>query len=348
MSKTFSQRLLHWFDQHGRKDLPWQQEINPYRVWLSEIMLQQTQVATVIPYFQRFIANFPDVKALAAAPIDEVLHQWTGLGYYARGRNLHKAAGIIATQHGGEFPRTVEALQRLPGIGRSTAGAICAIAFGLRTPILDGNVKRVLARHAAIEGFPGTSAVTKTLWHLADNYTPAQRCRDYTQAIMDLGATLCTRRAPDCSRCPVNADCSAYQHGEPERFPGKKLRKTLPTKTTLFLILENEKREILLEQRPASGLWGGLWTFPECDREADIADTCAQLGYRPEHWQMASAQRHTFSHYHLEFTPVRVTVAPNLRIAEGAPTRWVTASRPGNLGLPKPVKVLLHRLGSAD
>ncbi len=348
MVKPFAQRLLAWFDQHGRKDLPWQQDITPYRVWLSEVMLQQTQVTTVAPYFQRFISAFPDVTALAAAPLDEVLHLWTGLGYYARGRNLHKTAGIISTDYGGVFPDNVAALQTLPGIGRSTAGAISAIAFGTRAPILDGNVKRVLARHAAVEGYPGTSAVAKTLWQLADNYTPDLRCGDYTQAIMDLGATLCTRSAPQCTRCPLNADCRAYQRGDPQRFPGKKPRQEMPVKTTLFLILENPANEVLLEQRPARGLWGGLWTFPECAAETDIGATCAQLGYQATHWQAAPTQRHTFSHFHLDFTPVRVSVAGNGGIAERPMARWILPSAPGNLGLPQPIKALLQQLTPAD
>ncbi len=348
MVKPFAQRLLAWFDRHGRKDLPWQQDITPYRVWLSEVMLQQTQVATVVPYFQRFISAFPDVTALAAAPLDEVLHLWTGLGYYARGRNLHKTAGIIAADCDGVFPDTVESLQQLPGIGRSTAGAISAIAFGARAPILDGNVKRVLARHGAIEGYPGTSDVAKTLWQLADNYTPHLRCGDYTQAIMDLGATLCTRSAPDCKRCPLNADCRACQLGDPHRFPGKKPSKKIPIKTTLFLILENAANEVLLQQRPAQGLWGGLWTFPECAAEANINDTCVQLGYRAIHWQAAPKQRHTFSHFHLDFTPVRVSVADNGGIAERPAARWVMPCAPGNLGLPQPIKALLEQLSPAD
>ncbi len=348
MVKPFAQRLLAWFDRHGRKDLPWQQDITPYRVWLSEVMLQQTQVATVIPYFQRFTTAFPDVAALASAPLDEVLHLWTGLGYYARARNLHKTAGIIAADHDGVFPASVATLQTLPGIGRSTAGAICAIAFGTRAPILDGNVKRVLARHAAVEGFPGASATAKALWQLADDYTPEKRCGDYTQAIMDLGATLCTRSAPQCTGCPLNADCRAFQLGDPQRFPGKKPRKEIPIKTTLFLILENAANQVLLEQRPAQGLWGGLWTFPECAAEADIGDTCAQLGYRATHWQAAPTQRHTFSHFHLDFIPVRVSVAAHGGVAERAPSRWITPSAPGNLGLPQPIKALLQQLVAAN
>ncbi len=344
MANSFAQRLLRWFDRHGRRDLPWQQEITPYRVWLSEVMLQQTQVATVIPYFQRFTAAFPDVVALAAAPLDEVLHLWTGLGYYARCRNLHKTAGIIASDYEGRFPDNIAALQQLPGIGRSTAGAISAIAFGTPAPILDGNVKRVLARHGAIEGYPGTSDVAKTLWQLADNYTPHLRCGDYTQAIMDLGATLCTRSAPQCTRCPLNADCRACQLGDPQRFPGKKPRKKIPIKTTLFLILENAANEVLLQQRPAQGLWGGLWTFPECDTETQIAAICGQLGYQVRSWHATREQRHTFSHFHLDYRPVRVSVAASGRVAEPDRTRWVAPSRPGNLGLPQPVKALLQQL----
>src|SRR5690606_6541720 len=213
MSDDFAQRVLVWFDQHGRKHLPWQQGITPYRVWLSEIMLQQTQVATVIPYFERFIARFPDVQSLAAAPIDDVLHLWTGLGYYARARNLHRCAQTIVRDYGGEFPASVAALSELPGIGRSTAGALASIAHQQRAAILDGNVKRVLARHHAIDGWPGTTQTLSQLWQFAEQHTPDKRSDHYTQAMMDLGATVCTRSKPACDHCPVADSCIAYAQG---------------------------------------------------------------------------------------------------------------------------------------
>jgi len=238
---AFAARLLAWFQRHGRHDLPWQKRRTPYRVWVSEIMLQQTQVATVIPYYQRFMARFPTAQVLADAPIDDVLHLWTGLGYYARARNLHKAAQIIRDRHGGRFPRAMEAVQELPGIGRSTAGAILAIATGQRHPILDGNVKRVLTRHGAIPGWPGDKRVEERLWELAERYTPKAHAADYTQAIMDLGATLCTRSKPRCEACPVAVDCAARGLGKQTKFPASKPRKLMPVRRTRMLLLLAEE-----------------------------------------------------------------------------------------------------------
>ncbi|MBK9428202.1 MAG: A/G-specific adenine glycosylase [Gammaproteobacteria bacterium] len=343
----FSARLLAWFDCHGRHDLPWQRERSPYRVWLSEIMLQQTQVGTVIPYFERFVAAFPDVAALAAAPIDSVLHHWTGLGYYARARNLHRTARLLAAQYGGQFPAALDELTALPGIGRSTAGAIAAIAFGRRAAILDGNVKRVLARHGAIAGWPGQTDISRALWEIAERFTPTERVADYTQAIMDLGATLCTRTRPACDRCPVRADCRAHATGVPEQYPGRKPKAATPIRAILFLILRNPAGAVLLEQRPPTGIWGGLWSFPECAPEADIASRCDALGYRALGWQAGAARRHVFSHYRLDYTPVEVTVAPDFAVADGDTRRWVLPASPDALGLSAPVKALLAELGDA-
>ncbi|MBK6960063.1 MAG: A/G-specific adenine glycosylase [Gammaproteobacteria bacterium] len=343
----FSARLLAWFDRHGRHDLPWQRERSPYRVWLSEIMLQQTQVGTVIPYFERFVAAFPDVAALAAAPIDSVLHHWTGLGYYARARNLHRTARLLTAQYGGQFPAALDELTALPGIGRSTAGAIAAIAFGRRAAILDGNVKRVLARHGAIAGWPGQTDISRALWEIAERFTPTERVADYTQAIMDLGATLCTRTRPTCDRCPVRADCRAHATGVPEQYPGRKPKAATPIRAILFLILRNPAGAVLLEQRPPTGIWGGLWSFPECPPEADIASRCDALGYRALGWQAGTARRHVFSHYRLDYTPVEVTVVPGFAVADGDTRRWVLPASPDALGLPAPVKALLAELGDA-
>ena len=341
---SFAQRLLHWFDQYGRKDLPWQQDINPYRVWLSEIMLQQTQVSTVIPYYQRMSSAYPDVHALAAAPLDEVLHQWTGLGYYARARNLHKAAQIVSTEFDGVFPDSVEQLQALPGIGRSTAGAICAIAHNRHCPILDGNVKRVLARHHAIPGWPGKSAVANTLWNIAEDKTPVERTRDYTQAIMDLGATVCTRSKPACTQCPVNTDCRAFTLGETQLYPGKKVRKALPIRQVLLLIIRDKQRQVLLQQRPPSGIWGGLWSFPECDNEAELVTLCQRLGIEIKNYQLAKTLRHTFSHFHLDYTPVYIDAqCSDTRIADST-QRWVVPTAHGEIGLPAPILALLQAL----
>ena len=341
MATSFAVQLLDWYDQHGRHDLPWQQGINPYRVWLSEIMLQQTQVKTVIPYFQRFVAAFPSVLELAHAPLDEVLHLWTGLGYYARARNLHKTAQSIVNDYAGQFPANVDGLEALPGIGRSTAGAICSIAFQQRATILDGNVKRVLSRFHAIDGWPGKSAVNQELWQLAERDTPCTRIADYTQAIMDLGATLCTRSKPKCAECPFQTSCQGYASGKPMQYPGKKPPKTRPTKTTLFLILQNSAGEVLLQQRASTGIWGGLWSFPECPKEADIQSHCAALGYAAKDWQVQTTEKHIFSHYQLNYTPVTIQITNDSNISD-ASTRWVRPEQPGQLGLPQPIKALLE------
>lgn len=337
----FSTRLLDWFDRHGRKNLPWQKDITPYRVWVSEIMLQQTQVSTVIPYFERFMARFPDVLSLADAPQDEVLALWTGLGYYARARNLHRAAQQVRDEYSGDFPRDLEALQQLPGIGRSTAGAIFSIACGGRAPILDGNVKRVLARHAAIDGWPGQKAVENQLWALSEQCTPDQRVADYTQAIMDLGASLCSRSRPQCSECPVSADCQAYASGEQARYPGKKPKKTLPVKQCQMLLIEHPDGGILLEKRPPSGIWGGLWSLPELATDADPEDFLLQRLNGSGEPTALTPLRHTFSHYHLDIQPVHIQLkrAPTV-IMEDQQALWYNGG-PQQLGLAAPVKKLL-------
>lgn len=340
--RVFQQRLLAWFDIQGRYDLPWQRERTPYRVWVSEIMLQQTQVATVIPYFQRFMARFPDVQSLAMAGQDEVLHLWTGLGYYARGRNLHRAARVVKEEHGGELPLELEALSALPGIGRSTAGAIIAQSSGRRAVILDGNVKRTLARLHGIEGWPGRTAVERRLWALADHYTPQERLADYTQAMMDFGATLCRRGRPDCQRCPLADACVAHARGEERRFPESKPRKALPVRATVMLLLQDREGRVLLEQRPSSGLWGGLWSLPQFD------DTEALIGWLDIHAPDAereppwSAFTHVFSHFRLEITPQPVRVAALDSVGEAL--RWFDPSDPASIGLAAPVKRLLVSL----
>lgn len=348
MSNTFSNAVLAWYDQHGRKHLPWQQDISPYRVWLSEIMLQQTQVTTVIPYFERFIARFPDVHRLAAAPLDDVLHLWTGLGYYARARNLHRCAAEIVHRYGGEFPGTVEALSELPGIGRSTAGAIVSIAFKKRAAILDGNVKRVLARHQAIGGWPGETATLKQLWELAERFTPTRRANHYTQAMMDLGATLCTRSRPGCERCPVQFGCVAYGEGRVLDYPGKKARKPLPEKSVQLLMLRNPAGDILLEQRPATGIWGGLWSFPELATDVDAKTWAAGIYGEVATCEIRDSWRHTFSHYHLDITPVLIQLKKTPLLLAEKPLCWFNPLAPDALGLAAPVKKLLDRIASAD
>jgi A/G-specific adenine glycosylase len=348
MSQDFSRRVLKWFDKHGRKHLPWQQSINPYRVWLSEIMLQQTQVATVIPYFERFIARFPDVQSLAEAPVDQVLHLWTGLGYYARARNLHQCAKRVVADFGGEFPSSVEALSSLPGIGRSTAGAISSIAFKQSAAILDGNVKRVLARHFAVEGWPGNLSVANQLWQLAEELTPKKRTDAYTQAMMDLGATLCTRSRPLCESCPLMESCVAYAQGKIKDFPGKKPKKDLPEKSVQMVILRNPAGDILLEQRPPQGIWGGLWSFPEIDLQQDVAIYVKSNWTAPvtiETWQSV---RHTFSHFHLDITPVLVQLNKLPKVIGEKAIHWYNPHQPESLGLAAPVKKLLEKLAQMD
>ena len=334
---SFSKQLLTWFDQHGRKNLPWQQDINAYRVWVSEIMLQQTQVTTVIPYYERFMKRFPIVNDLANADQDEVLHLWTGLGYYARARNLHKAAKIVTEQYNGEFPDTQEALENLPGIGRSTAGAIRAIAFKQHASILDGNVKRVLARYYTVDGWPGDNKVAKVLWEHAETLTPEVRTADYTQAIMDLGATLCVRSRPLCDLCPVKMGCQAFAEKRIADFPGKKPKKDKPVKQTCMLIFENQRGELLLQQRPPSGLWGGLWSFPECD-EIDLE---AQVNGNPA--ERLAEFRHTFTHFHLDITPVRIRIHDQSEVTEPN-QQWYSPSTPSEIGLTRPVTKLLAAL----
>lgn len=345
MSIPLSEILLSWFDQHGRHDLPWQHPRTAYRVWLSEIMLQQTQVATVIPYFERFIARFPDIISLANAELDEVLHLWTGLGYYARARNLHKAAIEIRDHYAGEFPVQFEQVVALPGIGRSTAAAILAQAHNQRYAILDGNVKRVLTRLYAVEGWPGKKPVENRLWELAEQLTPGERICDYTQAIMDFGATLCSRN-PHCSECPLSEFCQSYQAGNPADYPTPKKRKALPVRSTRMLILQDYQQQVLLLQRPPSGIWGGLWSLPECPGQEDISSWCHDsLGLKIEACTEHPTLRHTFSHFHLDITPVQARVSAAADMAMEADARvWYNTAQPDVLGLPAPVKNLLESI----
>ncbi len=341
----FSAPLLVWFDRYGRKDLPWQRPISAYRVWVSEIMLQQTRVRTVIPYFERFIGKFPGVHDLAAATEDEVLHLWTGLGYYARARNLHNCARLVVAEHGGEFPASVEALIRLPGIGRSTAGAIVSIAHGRRAVILDGNVKRVLARYYAVEGWTGQAAVQQQLWRYAEQNTPATRVAEYTQAIMDLGATLCTRSRPDCGACPLQAGCGAFARQETGIFPHPKPAKKMPVRQTCLLILENKSGEVLLEKRPPTGIWGGLWSLPQHEDSDRLLETFSH--YRPARVNPPNSGgkgrfRHTFSHFHLDIEPVYARSQLNSSVInEPHRWRWFNPRDPAKVGLAAPIKKLL-------
>ena len=336
--------LLTWFDQHGRHDLPWQHPRDPYRVWISEIMLQQTQVSTVIPYFLRFMQAFPDVHSLADARLDDVLHHWTGLGYYARARNLHRAAQIIRDHHQSQFPANFDSLLELPGIGRSTAGAILAQAFEQRYPILDGNVKRVLTRVYAISGWPGEKAIENRLWQLADVHTPQQRIADYTQAIMDLGATVCSRSKPKCSACPLQPQCQAHATNTVGNIPGKKPKKILPVRSTCMLLLYDANHAVLLEQRPPAGIWGSLWSFPECPVDTDPAQWSQEyLRVKISNIKTLPSLRHTFSHFHLDITPV-LARADSAGIMDSADHIWYNSTHSEARGFPAPVKVLLESL----
>jgi len=347
MSTNFAQRVLDWFDLHGRHDLPWQHDTSPYRVWVSEIMLQQTQVKTVIPFYQRFMAAFPSVQELAAAQEDEVLHLWTGLGYYARARNLHKAARLVCSDFEGSFPTTLQELQALPGVGRSTAGAILSIACGGRASILDGNVKRVLARYHAVTGWPGKRAVHDRLWEIAEGYTPRERCGDYTQAMMDLGATLCTRASPRCQECPLQQGCAAHRDGSQLLYPGKNPKKVMPVRQTRLLIIRDPQGAVLLEKRPSPGIWGGLWCFPEA-ADLNPEDSCIdQTGLAAAHIESWPVFRHTFSHYHLDIEPVLAEISANPgKVMDADRQLWYNVRQPPQIGLAAPIAELLKQLAN--
>lgn len=344
MSESFADKVLSWFDAHGRKHLPWQQEVTPYKVWVSEIMLQQTQVTTVIPYFERFMESFPTVTALADAKQDDVLHLWTGLGYYARARNLHKAAQQIRDTHNGVFPDTLDDVMALPGVGRSTAGAVLSLSLKQSHPILDGNVKRVLARYYAIEGWPGVKSVENKLWQVAEAHTPGSRCHHYTQAMMDLGAMVCTRGKPDCDHCPLQTDCLAYAQGRQAEFPGKKPKKALPVKKTL-MVVPCFQRNVYLAQRPSSGLWGGLYGFIECESEQAGRDALQTIGVDSLQWQPLTPFRHTFSHFHLDIEPVLAIASepPSGRIQESK-ARWFDIDNTIEVGLAAPTKKIIKQV----
>lgn len=341
---SFAQRLIRWQKQHGRHDLPWQ-GADAYRVWLSEIMLQQTQVATVIPYYQRFIASFPDISALAAATEDQVLAHWSGLGYYARGRNLHRAAQLIAEKYHGEFPRAYEQILELPGIGRSTAAAICALAYHERRAILDGNVKRLLARYCGTAGWTGDKKVEAQLWQQAEALMPQRDVAVYTQALMDMGATLCTRNKPDCAACPVQGDCVAFQSGQVNDLPTPRPTRAIPEKHAVFLLLMHGN-DILLEKRPGSGIWGGLWCPPQFDDEAAALTWCAQRGIGSGNNVREGLPpfAHTFTHFRLHITPLLLRTACKPQQAQFAGHMWLDAADALQGAIPTPARKILQEL----
>ena len=350
MTDSVADRLLHWFDRAGRHDLPWQHPRSPYRVWLSEIMLQQTQVQVVVPYFERFVAALPTLASLAASPLDDVLALWSGLGYYARARNLHAAARLCVERHGGELPRDLDALVALPGIGRSTAGAILAQAWGDRAPILDGNVKRVLARLHGVEGWPGTPAVEKTLWMHAESQLPHDRLADFTQAQMDFGATLCTRHDPACASCPLGAQCVALRDGRVAELPTPKPGKPLPERESTVLWLEDVLGRVLLQRRPASGVWAALWSLPQADDAPQARawfDTNVSAGVDFDAAEAVTPVAHAFTHYRLKLHPLRwLSLAPRHHVRENDDLRWVPRDALGTLGIPAPIRRLIADTGN--
>ncbi|MEL6198606.1 MAG: A/G-specific adenine glycosylase [Pseudomonadota bacterium] len=339
----FAARVLDWFEHHGRKDLPWQHDRSRYRVWVSEVMLQQTQVATVIGYFERFMARFPDVVTLADAPTDDVLALWSGLGYYARARNLHAAAQQVRDVHGGAFPGDFDAVVALPGVGRSTAGAILSLADDARHAILDGNVKRVLARHETIEGWPGRTAVLKALWQAAEHFTPDTRVADYTQAMMDLGATLCTRRAPGCEACPVRTTCRARAEGRIDALPGRKPRRDKPRRRARMLVYRNASGALLFARRPPTGIWGGLWSFPEQPDGEPRPEGLPASDTAP---QLLPGFVHKFTHFDLEILPELYEVTVSAGGVAEADQRWVQPAELAALGVPRPVERIVESLES--
>jgi len=341
----FAERLLAWWDRHGRHELPWQHPRTPYRVWISEIMLQQTQVGTVIPYFERWMKDYPDLQALAASPVDDVLSHWSGLGYYARARHLHQAAKQCMEQFGGDLPAEAEALQSLPGIGQSTANAIVSLSTGRPASVLDGNVRRVLARHAAVQGWAGKAAVGKRLWAAAEARLPKKRGADYTQAIMDLGAIVCVRSRPHCAECPVNADCQALAANAVDRFPAAKPRIQVSRRSLHMLILRDRAGRVLLEKRPPAGIWGGLWCLPEGD---DLAAIETRLGLAAGNPTALPELDHRLSHLLLSIQPFLADAAEATQVQCPATHDWFAAGQLPRLGMPRPITKLLNRLHNGE
>lgn len=344
-AKKFSQNILNWYHEFGRKHLPWQENKTPYRVWISEIMLQQTQVATVIPYYQKFMKSFPTIPALAKADEDEVLHHWTGLGYYARARNLHKTAKIITEKYQGEFPEDIEDVIALPGIGRSTAGAILSLSRKKHHAILDGNVKRVLARCYLVEGHNGQAKYEKSLWPIADVLTPKKDVEFYNQAMMDIGATICTRSSPQCENCPVQSSCIAYATNEQANYPQKKPKKVTPEKST-FMIIPKLGNKVLMEKRPPAGIWGGLWCFYETSNPKNIGQLLETLHLKELTREALPSFRHTFSHFHLDITPIIVDVEQQeaKEVSDQKSEQWYDLHQNVEVGLAASTKKLIKLL----
>jgi A/G-specific adenine glycosylase len=342
--KSFASRVIRWQQRHGRHTLPWQACRDPYRIWLSEIMLQQTQVITVIAYYERFVARFPDLSTLATAREDDVLALWSGLGYYSRARNLHAAARAIGAVHDGRFPTTADAIEQLPGVGRSTAAAVAALAFGQRCAILDGNVKRVLARHGGVKGWTGNRKVEDELWQRAESHLPARDIEAYTQGMMDLGALVCTRNLPACMNCPVNADCIAHAQGRTAALPTPRPKRVLPERQVQMLLLL-DRGELMLEKRPVRGIWGGLWSLPELPPGIDPASHCHEHFGFTARTQLAWHQiPHSFTHFKLLIQPVQLQLAP--RHASPPGRIWLPPVDALDAALPAPIRKLVAQLAN--
>ena len=346
---TFSNAIIKWFHLHGRHDLPWQKNQTPYRVWVSEIMLQQTQVTTATPYYIKFMRRFPTVKSLALAGNDDVLAHWSGLGYYARARNLHKTAKIIHKNHAGRFPFSIEGLMELPGIGRSTAGAILSFSRKVYAPILDGNVKRVLTRCFAINGWPGDAKVLKKLWEYAETYTPQINTHHYNQALMDLGATICTRSKPKCNKCPLEKKCIAHLTQTETNYPTSKPKKSYPTKKVHALIIEHMDESFLLVKRPPIGIWGGLWTLPECTIDEDPVVWCNEkLGLSVEYTLTLDKLYHKFSHFQLEIHSILLKITNTNNVLMDAQNQvWYKCGDRFPGGAPAPLEKIIMKYNIA-
>jgi A/G-specific adenine glycosylase len=344
--ESFARKVVRWQKKHGRHDLPWQNTRDAYRIWLSEVMLQQTQVATVIPYFQRFLARFPDIQSLAAAAGDDVLTLWSGLGYYSRARNLHRAAQVVASQYGGRMPNDMAELQSLPGIGRSTAAAIAVFAYGARQAILDGNVKRLLARRFGIAGFAGDAAVMAALWRETERQLPTRDIEAYTQGLMDLGAMVCTRSKPRCGECPLATECVARKTDSVKNFPAPRPRRTLPQRHTQMLVLLHAK-QVLLEKRAPTGIWGGLWSLPEAAAGADIVALCAErYGARIDQHRPMAALAHGFTHFKLDIAPQRMIVSRIAPHVASPGIAWLSLEDALGAAIPAPVKRILKAVAA--
>ena len=343
--KTFSNRVIKWHGESGRTDLPWQINKTPYKVWISEVMLQQTQVNTAMPYFNAFMKRFPNIDSLAESTTDDVLSYWSGLGYYARGRNIHKTACILKDNYSSSLPCSLIELESLPGIGRSTAGAIYSLGFNKSAPILDGNVKRVLSRHKRVDGILKKTTTVNKLWEISEELLPDKNYGTYTQGIMDLGATICTRSNPSCSVCPVEEDCLARIHSETALLPNRGASKKKKEKEIFWLIPKDKKKNFYLEKRPEKGIWGGLWSFIECDEEEELEKIYkSKFSSNKSSIKKYKEIRHRFSHYDLKAHVFVVSLKGKLTAQNNVESIWTNAKELQSIGTPKPIQKLITEM----